>query len=193
MRSDAVKRRETLVREARRLFAAHGGAVPLEAIAEAGGVGIATLYRNFESRQALADAVALAIMTDMRDAAASALAQMPGDPAAGWRGFVSVLVDLDLGALTDALAPHVVGAVSGPVREAQQQTLARVAEVLSLARAAGVVRAELDPLELVLAIGMLTRPQPAAIRDAAPHLVPRLMAILDAGLHTPPPSIGPAL
>ncbi|MCR2815392.1 TetR/AcrR family transcriptional regulator [Microbacterium jiangjiandongii] len=182
MRSDAARRRERIIREARALFAAQGGTVALETIAEASDVGIATLYRNFDSRTALADAVALAILTDMRDAAALALARIDADPQDGWHGFVTALVDLDLGALTDALAHHVVGDISGPVREAQEQTLDRIAAVLSAARAAGVVRAEIEPLELVLAIGMLTRPQPEPIRTAVPKLVPRLIAVLEAGL-----------
>ena len=77
MRADAAKRRQLIVQEARRLFAAHGSDVALEAVAEAAGVGIATLYRNFDSRAALADEVALAILADMRAAGTEAW------PAAG--------------------------------------------------------------------------------------------------------------
>jgi len=182
MRSDAAQRRATIVREARRLFAAFGGGIPLESVAEASGVGIATLYRNFESRAALTDAVALAILADMQAAAADGLVAMTDDPATAWHGFVARLVELDLGALTDALAHHVADDLSGPVRDAQVETLARVEEVLAAAKAAGIVRADLDALELVLAIGMVTRPQPAAIRAARPQLVPRLVEILEAGM-----------
>lgn len=186
MRSDALRRREVIVREARRLFAAHGATVPLETIAEAGGVGIATLYRNFESRSALTDAVALSILAEMRGAAGRALHTLPSDPDAAWHDFLRALVGLDLGALTEALAQHVAGEISAPVRAAQDDTLALVAEVLAAARADGLVRADLDPLELVLAVGMITRPQPAAIAASVPHLVPRLTAILEAGLRAAP-------
>ena len=186
MRSDALKRREAIVREARRLFAAQGASVPLETIAEAGGVGIATLYRNFPSRAELTDAVALSILAEMRDAAGRALQTLPDAPDDAWRRFLHALVGLDLGALTEALAHPVDDALSAGVREAQDDTLARVAEVLAAARAAGLVRADLDPLELVLAVGMITRPQPAAIAAAAPQLVARLTAILEAGLRAAP-------
>ncbi|MCR2800179.1 helix-turn-helix domain-containing protein [Microbacterium sp. zg-Y818] len=182
MRSDALKRRETIVREARRLFAAQGASVPLEAIAEAGGVGIATLYRNFASRAELTEAVALSILAEMRHAAGRALQALPGTPDDAWRAFLHALVGLDLGALTEALAHPADAEISADVRAAQDDTLGRVADVLTAARAAGLVRADLDPLELVLAVGMITRPQPAAIAASAPHLIPRLTAILEAGL-----------
>lgn len=186
MRSDALKRRETIVREARRLFAAQGASVPLEAIAEAGGVGIATLYRNFASRAELTEAVALSILAEMRHAAGRALEALPRTPDDAWHRFLHALVGLDLGALTEALAHPADAEISADVRAAQDDTLGRVADVLTAARTAGLVRADLAPLELVLAVGMITRPQPAAIAASTPHLVPRLTAILEAGLRAAP-------
>lgn len=182
MRSDAVRRRASIVRAARHQFAAHGASVPLETIAEASGVGIATLYRNFESRAALADAVSLATLDDMQQATAEALTRMPAQPARAWRAFLVRLVDLELGALADALALPVADELASAVRAAQDATLAQVSDLLDAARAAGLVHAELDPLELILAIGMITRPVPPALRDATPQLVPRLVTIFAAGL-----------
>lgn len=183
MRADAARRRETIVREARTLFAAHGAGIALEAVAEASGVGIATLYRNFESRAALADAVALAILDDIHDAAAEQLARFDEAPEAAWHAFLMRLVDLDLGALTDALTHHIADAeLSASVRAAQDRALARVSLLLTAARSSGLVRVDIDALELVVAAGMLTRPQPLAVQEAAPQLVPRLMAIFEAGL-----------
>lgn len=186
MRSDALRRRAAIVRAARHQFAAHGAAVPLETIAEASGVGIATLYRNFESRAALADAVSLAILDDMQRAAAEALSQMSARPAQAWRAFLVQLVDLELGALTDALTLPIADDLAADVRAAQDATLARVRDLLDAARAAGLVRAELDALELVLAIGMITRPVPPALRALTPQLVPRLVTIFAAGLASAP-------
>ncbi len=183
MRADAARRRETIVREARSLFAAHGAGIALEAVAEASGVGIATLYRNFDSRGALADAVSLAILADIQEAAAVQLSRFDTAPEAAWHDFLVRLVGLDLGALTDALTRHVADAeLSPPVRAAQDRALAQVATLLTAARSAGLVRVDLDALELVVAVGMLTRPQPAAIGEAAPNLVPRLLAVFEAGL-----------
>ncbi|MEU5841964.1 helix-turn-helix domain-containing protein [Rhodococcus sp. NPDC047139] len=182
MRSDAAKRRRLIVQEARRLFAAHGSDVALEAIADAAGVGIATLYRNFESRAALADEVALAILGDMRAAGADALKSVGSSPESAWTAYVQRLIELDLGALSATLAEFVTDQISGTVRQAQAETLAGVEALLDAVRPAGLVRSDLDALELVLAIGLITRPLPDAICAATPNLVPRLVSILLAGM-----------
>ena len=182
MRSDAARRRQAIVREARRLFAAEGSDVALEAVAEAAGVGIATLYRNFESRTALADEVALPNLSDMQPAAAEALEAIGTTPEAAWVDYVHRLVELDLGALSAALTEFVTDEISGSVRDAQVRTLSGVEELLAAALSARVVRPDLGALELVLAIGMITRPQPEAIRSVTPNLVPQLVSIVLAGM-----------
>lgn len=187
MRADAARRRQTIIREARRLFAAHGSTVALESIAEASEVGIATFYRNFESRAALADEVALAILHDIRQASDAALDAIRAAPDAAWSRYIDRLVELDLGALTAALANFVADEMSGTLRDAQTQTLARVEELLAAAHSAGLVRTTLGALELILAIGMITRPQPEAIRLATPTLVPTLVEIFIAGMRPPVP------
>ncbi|GAA2051084.1 TetR/AcrR family transcriptional regulator [Williamsia deligens] len=52
-RSDARANRDALLTAASRLFADVGAGVPLDAIARAAGVSIATLYRHFPNREAL--------------------------------------------------------------------------------------------------------------------------------------------
>ena len=182
MRADAARRRAELVRAARHLFATDGSDVPLDAVAEAAGVGIATLYRNFPSRAALADEVALAILGDVHDAADAALVAFAADPAPAWQDYVLRLADLELGALSAALAEHLTDDLSAPVRAAQVETLAGVADVLAAARRAGLVRDDLAPLELVLGVGMVTRPLPAAVARDVPELVPRMVDVLLAGM-----------
>lgn len=53
MRADALERRKKLLAQARHVFARQGRTVALDVIADAAGVGIATLYRNFASREEL--------------------------------------------------------------------------------------------------------------------------------------------
>src|SRR6478735_3090144 len=54
LRADAERNRERIVSAAARLFAEQGLSVPLEDVARAAGVGVATLYRRFPTRTDLA-------------------------------------------------------------------------------------------------------------------------------------------
>jgi len=56
-RADARRNHDALLDAARAVFAAHGANAPLEEIARRANVGIATLYRNFPTRQELLEAV----------------------------------------------------------------------------------------------------------------------------------------
>ena len=79
LRADAARNRERIIAEARQLFSAGNATVPLESVAHAAGVGVATLYRNFPTREALIEAVyrseldALAADTELLLAAHGAL------------------------------------------------------------------------------------------------------------------------
>jgi AcrR family transcriptional regulator len=178
MRSDAVRRRESIVREARRLFAAHGSTVALDVVADAAGVGIATLYRNFATRADLIEVVVLSVLADVRAVAQGALHALPEGGEEKWADFVEALVDLDVGALTEALSPHVGDRLPAEIRETQAEALDDVAAVLDEARARGFVADILSPTELVLAVGILSRPQPDTVALVAPDLGARLVRLL---------------
>lgn len=57
LRADAVRNRESLLAAATRVFAASDAEPSMREIARLAGVGVATLYRHFPTRQALVDAV----------------------------------------------------------------------------------------------------------------------------------------
>ncbi|MFE6922062.1 TetR/AcrR family transcriptional regulator [Nocardia sp. NPDC057663] len=63
LRADAFTSIARIIDAARRLFAAEGGSATLAHIAREAGVGIATLYRHFPNREALARAVYERILT----------------------------------------------------------------------------------------------------------------------------------
>ncbi|NLT27119.1 MAG: helix-turn-helix transcriptional regulator [Microbacteriaceae bacterium] len=173
MRTDARRRRERLIAEARRLFAEQGHGVALEAVAEASEVGIATLYRNFAARDELITAVALAIIDDVELAVARCAEHADADAVTAWRELVDRLVELDLGALTDALGA--TGSAHAETDAAQRRAAAGLDALLARLAAGGAVRAELRAIDVVVAISILTRPQPAAVRAATPGLVERLV------------------
>lgn len=85
-RVDAQRNRERLLDATRRLFAEHGVDVPVREIAGEAGVGIATLYRHFPTRDGLVDAV----LEDAFDAliADGEWALEQGDAWVGFTGLV---------------------------------------------------------------------------------------------------------
>lgn len=191
MRSDAARRREAIVRAARKLFAAHGSTVALDAVADAAGVGIATLYRNFGSRSELIDVVVMAVLADIRTVAVAAAEAVEAGEDDAWARFVDDLVGLDIGALTEALSPTIGDGLAADIREAQDQALADVARVLEAARARGDVDDTLTPIELVLAVGILSRPQTSTVAALAPDLGARLVHLVVRAM-TPPASGAPS-
>jgi AcrR family transcriptional regulator len=65
LRQDARVRRDRILLAAQELFRTEGLGVPLEKIAEAAGVGRATLYRNFQDREALLEAALQLSITEL--------------------------------------------------------------------------------------------------------------------------------
>lgn len=175
MRADAQRRRDEIVVQAKRLFAAHGGDIALDVIAERSQVGIATLYRNFPSREDLVIAVAEDLVERIRSAVEHARPVLEVDPVRAWTGLIGELVDLDLGALTGAFGAR--DGVGSPSRawRVQQPALEALDELLDELRRRGTVREGLTALEVVVSIATLTRPLPGPIRREAPsvrhHLV----------------------
>ena len=88
-RSDAVENRARLLRSARALFARDGLDVPMREIARDAGVGPATLYRHFPTKQLLATEAFAVEMHACRNIVARALA----DPSP-WQGFCRLVEEL---------------------------------------------------------------------------------------------------
>ena len=104
MRADAARNRAAIVAVARDVFAEHGLEAPLEAIAARAGVGIATLYRRFPTREKLVAAALVEKITEYAEAARQALATP--DPWDGFAGFVERICELQAGdrGLSDLLS-----------------------------------------------------------------------------------------
>ncbi|WP_407107724.1 TetR/AcrR family transcriptional regulator [Rhodococcus aetherivorans] len=182
MRADAARRREALILAARDVLAERGHDAPLDAIAERAGVGIATLYRNFPTRDDLAHAVARRTLDEAGAAADRALAAMTSDPERAWAEFVDTAVRLRLGALIPALIVESYRELPDDVLAIREGTKARVTELVHAAQQAGLVRDDVQPIEVIMAVARLTRPHVRFVDDVVPALVPRMIAIYLAGL-----------
>ncbi|SDG61264.1 transcriptional regulator, TetR family [Lentzea fradiae] len=82
LRSDAARNRTRIVEAARELFRTRGIDVPMSTIARRAGVGVATLFRRFPSREALLAEV----FAEQRAHCEALLHEAATDPDA-WRGF----------------------------------------------------------------------------------------------------------
>lgn len=172
MRADAAQRREAIISSARHVFAERGGDVALEAVAAASNVGIATLYRNFPSRDDLIRAVIDDMVREILEMVAEARASVEKDPEGAWKGLLAGLMGMELGALTDGLGLQAgTGTGTGeasPLVDVQQPALNALEELLTILKRANAVRKNITALEVVVAVATMTRPQVAAIREAAP-------------------------
>ncbi|ANA97141.1 TetR family transcriptional regulator [Mycolicibacterium phlei] len=83
LRADAAKNRQKILAAAQRLFASRGLDVSLDDIAREAGVGVGTVYRRFQTKSAVIDAVFETYLQTLAAAARNAIAHP--DP---WQGFI---------------------------------------------------------------------------------------------------------
>lgn len=167
MRSDAQENRDRVVESARELFAERGLTVTMREIARHAGVGPATLYRRFPTKDDLVRAAFL----DELDACGSIVRDASVDPDP-WRAFCSVIervtaLNVRNQGFTDAfLSAHPTAVDFAGHRTAMVDELARIAR---RAKAAGALRADfvLDDFLLVLLAGRGLAVAPRASRQAA--------------------------
>ena len=153
LRADAEENRELLLDAARRLFSERGLAVPMRAVARAAGVGPATLYRRFPTRQ---DLIASAFADELQ-----ACSGIVADAAADvdpWRGVCSFLTRIgELNArnqgFTDAFMSAFPDAIDFAAHRAN--ILRSLAALVRRAQDAGAMRSDivLDDLVLLLMAG----------------------------------------
>src|SRR5580765_2421818 len=92
LRVDAEANRQRILEAARVVFAERGIDAPLDEIARRAGVGNATLYRRFPTRESLLDATFDGLADDWADVATSALAEP--DPWLAFRKIVLAVLEL---------------------------------------------------------------------------------------------------
>jgi AcrR family transcriptional regulator len=146
-RSDAVRNRERVIVAAREVFAEQGINACVPDVARRAGVGKATVYRSFPTREHLVAAVVVHRLEWFAAGAHDALADP--DPASGLATF---MLGAARGAAADRSLPEAIALVSEMpgVLEAQARVRTALDALLTAAQRAGTVRADVGAADVKL-------------------------------------------
>lgn len=156
-RKDALRNRERVLDAATELVRRDGEKVPIAQIAEHAGVGVGTVYRHFATREDMFGALVYRSFGLAVDNARAAAAH-PGSALEGVRAFfLATLRDRERFVLPLHGGP-VIFTPATRERQAQVRTLLR--GLIERGQAAGQLRADLSPEDLIVAASLLSRPLP---------------------------------
>lgn len=192
LRSDARHNRDRIIEVARDAFAAHGLDVPMAEIARRAGVGVATLYRRFPTRESLV----VQTFSERLAACVSLMDDALADPDP-WHGFCVVIegvcamqaVDRGFTAAFMSAFPD-----AADFERTRARAEAGFAELVRRAQDAGRLRRDfvLDDLTLVLmANGGIVTESPDAALAASRRLVSYLLQSFRADFAEPLPPATP--
>ena len=145
---------------ATRVFASADTEPSMRAIAREAGVGIATLYRHFPTRESLVDAVYRDQVARLTDGARELLAQLP--PPAALRRWMELFGDW-IATKNGMLGTLLAMIESGEIAQARTQAelLAAISEILHAGRATGELRANVTAEDIAASlIGIITVARP---------------------------------
>ncbi|MCZ0982960.1 TetR/AcrR family transcriptional regulator [Streptomyces diastatochromogenes] len=147
LRADARRNRERILEAAVRAFTEKGADVPIDTIAKAAGVGSATLYRHFPTREALVEATYRNELARVCDSAIELLADFPPDRALRlWMDrFIDYLAAKH--GMADALRAAVASGAD-PFSEALDKLGTAIGTLLHAGTDAGLLRSDIDPLDV---------------------------------------------
>ena len=185
-RAEAERNDRALLRAAREVIAIDGAHASVAAIAARAGVGIGSLYRRYRSKDELFQHLCEVALDQWREAAEQGLEH--DDPWEGFAHYFNTGVDLGPG----SLAPIAGTIALTPEMEAKSRRADEAIEALvARAQAAGVLRADVTPVDLALMIEQLSRSPlleqldwqgRQELREAAMNARARIKAIALEGL-----------
>lgn len=182
LRSDAERNRERIIAAARTVFARDGLSASMASVAREAGVGIATMFRRFPTKEELVDAV----FSDRMGAYAEAVTVALEDPDP-WNGFVGYIeAACAMQAADNGFAD--VLTMTFPTAKILEQRRNEAYQAMLLlidrAKATGRLREDFDPSDLVL-IHMANAGVVNATGGAAPDAWRRVVALFIQSLEAP--------
>ncbi|MET9825002.1 MULTISPECIES: TetR/AcrR family transcriptional regulator [unclassified Streptomyces] len=182
-RADAARNREQLLEVATRMLASADAETSMRAIAREAGVGIATLYRHFPTRESLVEAVYSDQVVRLTNGAEDLLAaETPAVAMRRWMDLFGNWIATKTGMLDTLLTLIESGAVGHA--QTRDDLLNAISTILDAGRAAGDLRPDVTAEEIAASlIGIFTvahQSGPAVTAD-------RLLDILLDGLRPQKP------
>ncbi|MGZ0230956.1 TetR/AcrR family transcriptional regulator [Streptomyces sp. CPS1] len=174
-RADAVRNRDQLLAVATRVFMSADTEPSMRVIAREAGVGIATLYRHFPTRESLVDAVYQDQVVRLTTGARELLGQLP--PAAAMRRWMDLFGEwiATKNGMLDTLLAMVE---SGEITHARTRTelLTAISTILDAGRVAGELRSDVTADDVAASlIGIFTVFPPPGHETKAARLLDLLM------------------
>jgi AcrR family transcriptional regulator len=177
-RADSARNRQLLIDAAKGAFSEAGLNVSLEEIARRAGVGIGTLYRHFPTREAVVEAVYRREVEQLTQAVPQLLDSSPA--AEALHQWMHLFVDYI--ATKRMIAPSLGAAASrtSPLYATSAELITRaITTLLKRAAAAGDVRKDIDPNDLLRAMVGVSYGNPDPAWEASAR---RLIDLLMDGL-----------
>ncbi|MEU8512805.1 TetR/AcrR family transcriptional regulator [Kitasatospora sp. NPDC048722] len=172
LRADAQRNREKILTAAVHVFTTEGLDAHLERIAREAGVGSATLYRNFPTREALVEAVYRNEVAHLCEAAPALLAQEP--PVAALRAWTRLFLDYVTAkyGMIDALRA-IAATGSSPYGHSREMIQDAITSLMDACTAAGTIRTDIRPADVFAAL------EGIALTSAGTELRPQAERLLD--------------
>lgn len=179
-RADAARNRDMVLAAATRVFASSEAEPSMRAIAREAGVGIATLYRHFPTRESLVDAVYQDQLKRLTLGACELLRQFP--PVEAMRRWMDLFGDWL--ATKHGMRDTLVAMIEpGEIADARTELLEAITTILDAGSAAGDLRADVSAEDIAASLlgifGVAAKPEQRAQAN-------RLLNLLMDGLRPQP-------
>lgn len=182
LRSDAERNRARIITAARAVFRRDGLNASMASVAREAGVGLATLFRRFPTKEDLVAAVFSDRMDAYADAVAIALANP--DPWHGLTEFIETVCAMQAADYGFADVLTMTFPTAKGLEQRRDEAYHGVVRLIEGAKAAGSLRPDFTPEDLVL-VHMANAGVVNATGDAAPDAWRRVVALMIQSFEAP--------